>query len=153
MTLFTLLATSSLLSLVISCRRPTLGVTNGKFKPCPSSPNCVSSMANDTSKKHYQPALKIVGSKEESYQSIKAVLAELPRMTIVTDDMPYLHVEFQTKIMRFVDDVEFYFDETSGLIHYRSASRVGYSDLGLNRERMQDINKRYYRLVGSNNLK
>jgi len=51
----------------------------------------------------------------------------------------YLHVEFRSTLFRFVDDVEFVIDEPQGLIHIRSASRVGYSDLGANRKRMEKI--------------
>ena len=126
-----------------------LGLTNGEFKPCPNSPNCVSTMANPTDKVHYAKPLSIETSKKESYELIKKILAEWPRVTIITAESFYIHAEFTTKIMRYTDDVEFYFDESSKLIHYRSASRVGYSDLGLNRRRLEDISDKYYRQLES----
>jgi len=62
----------------------------------------------------------------------------MPRAEIATDKENFLHVEFTSKIFRFVDDVEFYFNEP-GVIHFRSASRIGHSDMGVNRHRIEEI--------------
>lgn len=72
---------------------------------------------------------------------IKTVVAEMPRAKIVILENNYLHVEFRSAFFRFVDDVEFLIDPEEQLIHFRSASRVGYSDFGVNRDRMERIRK------------
>ena len=74
---------------------------------------------------------------------LKGVLSALPRTQIVTETDRYLHVEFTTALMRYVDDVEFHFDETTGTIKFRSASRVGDSDLGANRKRMEQVRRAF----------
>ena len=128
-------------------KKKKLGLEKSRLKPCPDSPNCVGSMEDPTDEVHYLEPLKMTGNLNESRNLIKTILAESPRVEIIVDEDFYLHAEFTTKIMRFVDDVEFYFDEENGLIHYRSASRVGYSDLGLNHKRMQEIRKKYTKKI------
>ena len=66
-------------------------------------------------------------------------MADLPRAKLVEEDEDYLHYEFTSLLLRFVDDVEFVFDDATRTIHFRSASRTGYSDLGVNRRRMEEI--------------
>jgi uncharacterized protein (DUF1499 family) len=73
----------------------------------------------------------------EAKELLKALIASLPRTRLIEEDGEYLHYEFTS--FRFVDDVEFVFDEGSKTIHFRSASRVGYGDLGVNRRRMENI--------------
>ena len=70
---------------------------------------------------------------------MKAVIAALPRTKLVEEDEVYLHFEFTSKLLRFVDDVEFVFDDESKTIQFRSASRIGYGDYGVNRDRMEQI--------------
>ena len=65
----------------------------------------------------------------------------MPRAKLIEEDDSYLHFEFTSLLLRFVDDVEFLFDEESKTIHFRSASRVGYGDFGVNRRRMEEIRK------------
>ena len=67
------------------------------------------------------------------------VLTTLPRTKLVEEDEMYLHYEFTSLLLRFVDDVEFLFDDESKTVHFRSASRTGYSDLGVNRQRMEQV--------------
>ena len=74
-------------------------------------------------------------------QRIKELVEEMPRTKIVTVEDNYLHAEFRSSVFRFVDDVEFLVDPKERAIHFRSASRVGYSDLGVNRRRMEQIQK------------
>jgi len=69
----------------------------------------------------------------------------MKRTTIVAEKEDYLHAEAKSLIFRFVDDVEFYFPATEKLIHVRSASRVGHSDLGVNRKRVEEIRSRFAR--------
>jgi uncharacterized protein (DUF1499 family) len=113
------------------------GIEDGSLRPCPESPNCVSSLSTDTA--HGIEALAYEGDVEEGMRLLKAVMQRLPRTRIVTEEGRYLHVEFTTRIMRFVDDVEFLIDESGGRIDVRSASRVGYGDMGTNRKRVEEI--------------
>ncbi len=70
---------------------------------------------------------------------MKAIIGGLPRTKLIEEEDGYLHYEFTSLLLRFVDDVEFLFDEGSKAIHFRSASRVGYGDFGVNRRRVEDI--------------
>lgn len=127
------LATYSLLSV-----RPTnLGVTEGRLAPCPSSPNCVCTQALD--EQHWMKPLPLTGTPQEAIERIKAAVLAMPRTRIVAEQPHYLHAEFTSRLFRYVDDVEFYVDEGKGLIHFRSASRAGRSDFGVNRARMQQL--------------
>lgn len=105
--------------------------------PCPSSPNCVSTHATDEGHAikpfHYQKP------RAEAKEALKAIIATVPRTKLVDEDESYLHYEFTSLLLRFVDDVEFLFDETTKTVHFRSASRTGYSDLGVNRQRMEQV--------------
>lgn len=119
---------------------PDLGIKNGALKPCPTSPNCVCSQVNDGA--HYIEPLRFAGSPQEAHDRIVNVVESEKRTKIVTAEANYIRAEFTSALFRFVDDVEFYFpegtaDETE--IHIRSASRIGYSDLGANRKRMERI--------------
>lgn len=119
---------------------PKLGVDNGSLIDCPQTPNCVSSQANDN--EHLiQPILFSGSSKEARTHLLKALNGWRHTKITVTQDN-YIRAEFLSKVFRFVDDVEFYFPENEGkgtTIHIRSASRVGYSDFGVNRKRIEQI--------------
>lgn len=91
--------------------------------------------------------LHFKGDLLNSLQLIKKVVLAFPRTTLVVEQATYLHVTFQSALFGFVDDVEFYFDEANKLIHFRSASRTGYSDLGANRKRMDAIVANYLKAV------
>jgi len=104
--------------------------------PCPDKPNCVSTLANDAHKItpiHYKSA------RDVAMQHLLTVLKSMPRTTIVASDAQSVRAEFRTRIFRFVDDAQFVIDDASKTIHFRSASRLGYSDLGVNRKRMEEI--------------
>lgn len=122
---------------MFSSKPTNLGLRDGRLAPCPSSPNCVSTQAED--EPHRVEPIAYTGSTESAMTAIKAVLAEMPRIAIVAEEGNYLHAEATSKILRFVDDIEFFVDEENGVIHFRSASRVGYSDLGANRSRMEQF--------------
>jgi uncharacterized protein (DUF1499 family) len=77
----------------------------------------------------------------EAKQALKEIVRSLPRTNLVEENETYLHYEFTSLLLRFVDDVEFLFDDETKTIHFRSASRTGYSDLGVNRRRMEEIRK------------
>ena len=114
-----------------------LGLTGGKLAPCPDSPNCVSSAATDP--RHAIAPFVLDRSLGAAKEEFKRAIASLPRARLITETDNYLHFEFRSLIFRFVDDVEFHLDEASKTIHVRSASRVGHSDLGVNRRRVETI--------------
>ncbi len=116
---------------------PKLGVKNGKLTECPSSPNCVSTQT--ASESHKMQAIPFSKELDVVMTQIKAVVNAMGSATLVKEQRHYLHFEFKTSLLKFIDDVEFFIDEKSKLIHFRSASRVGYSDLGANRSRMSEI--------------
>ena len=120
--------------------KPELGVTKGRFVPCPETPNCVNSQATD--RDHFITPILLDLPVAQAKSSLMETLGQLPEAKIVTEEADYLRVEFVSKLFRFVDDVEFLFianQETASTIHLRSASRIGYSDLGVNRKRLEDI--------------
>jgi len=107
--------------------------------PCPSSPNCVSTQAPATDERHVIAPYRYRKSRAEAKEALKAAIVSLPRTKLVEEDESYLHYEFTSRLLRFVDDVEFLFDDESKTIHFRSASRIGYGDHGVNRDRMEQI--------------
>ncbi|MGO2511739.1 DUF1499 domain-containing protein [Marinomonas polaris] len=120
---------------------PNLGVSNGKLAVCPDSPNCVSSQAQ-VEDMHYIEPIVLKGSSVEAHGKVLTVLESLKRVKVVVNGNDYIHAEFTSAIFRFVDDVEFLIsEERSGevVIDIRSASRVGHSDFGVNRKRMEAI--------------
>ncbi len=121
-----------------------LGVRDGKLLKMPNSPNAVSSQT-DIEDKKVEP-LKFSGDLEETKAKIIDVINNYKGTKIIKNEKNYIHVVFTTGGMKFKDDVEFYFDENSKIINFRSASRVGYSDMGLNRKRFNEIKKYYDKL-------
>lgn len=105
--------------------------------PCPASPNCVSTQAQHEG--HAIAPFRYQKSRAEAKEALKAMVRVLPRTVLVAEDEDYLHYEFTSLLLRFIDDVEFVFDEEAKTIHFRSASRTGYGDLGVNRRRMEEI--------------
>jgi uncharacterized protein (DUF1499 family) len=108
-----------------------------RLPPCPETPNCVSSQAADAA--HFIDPIPYSGTPVSALERLTSVLATLPRMTITAEQGHYLHAEARSLVFRFVDDVEFLLDTDRQLIHVRSASRSGYSDLGVNRRRVESI--------------
>jgi len=118
-------------------RPDTLGVKDGKLAACPATPNCVSSQAADV--EHKVEAIAYTTSASEALAKVKSVVESMERAAIVQEGNDYLYVEFTSGLMGFVDDVEFYIDDSAKVIHVRSASRLGQSDLGVNRKRVEEI--------------
>jgi uncharacterized protein (DUF1499 family) len=119
---------------------PKLGVMSDQLTPCPSKPNCVSSQATD--KAHYIQPIHFTGTPQEAQDRLLQILNALERTNIIVVQENYIRVAFTSKIFQFVDDVEFYFPATDTehiIIHFRSASRIGYSDLGANQKRIEQI--------------
>lgn len=110
--------------------------TIGEFAECPDKPNCVSSKS--TASPHAIDPIYYKGSQEDARKTVLLIIKSMQRARLVSAHDNFIHVEFTSNLFRFVDDVEFYFQEP-GAIDFRSASRVGNSDLGVNRERMEHI--------------
>ncbi len=107
---------------------------------CGDSPNCVSSV-NEDSRHHVEP-IPFSGSETDACQKIQNVLSSMDGSQIVESEGGYIHAEFKTKLLGFVDDVEFYVDEPTGKIEVHSESRTGYYDFGVNRRRVEEIRHR-----------
>jgi uncharacterized protein (DUF1499 family) len=112
-----------------------LGVKNGKLAACPGSPNCVSSQMADTG--HFIAPLAFRDDPNVAFARVKEILKHRNDTTTIEEGRGYIRVEFRTRL--FVDDGEFLLDPEQRAIHVRSASRLGYSDLGKNRSRMEEI--------------
>lgn len=116
--------------------RPTdIGVVDGKLTPCPNSPNCV--CTTDSDKEHGLDTIAWDKSPNEAIAALKNIINGMERTAIIVESSDYLHAEFTSKLMGYVDDVEFYVKD--GQIQMRSASRLGKSDLGVNRKRIEAI--------------
>lgn len=112
--------------------RPTsLGVSDGQLGTCPDSPNCVSSF--ETRDSHRIEPLTA------TLDQVRTAVSAMQGAQIISEQDQYLYAEFTSRMMRFVDDVEFLADPDSGLVQVRSASRLGHSDMGVNRARIEDI--------------
>ena len=133
-----LIATLVLYLLSMSAAVPNdIGIQNGSLAPLPESPNAVSTQAADPQRT--MPALALEESSADAIKRIAEIVKEMPRTHIVTQSDNYLHAQSTSLIFRFVDDVEFLVSTDEGVIHFRSASRVGHSDMGANRKRMAAI--------------
>lgn len=118
-----------------------LGVKNGKFSPLSKRPNGVSTQTEEIAKK-ISP-LPFKGNLDQTYEKVLKAIASYSQHHIKSQRDQYLHIVFKTGRMKYKDDAEFYFDIEEQLVHYRSASRIGYSDLGLNRQRYEAIRLAY----------
>ena len=107
------------------------------LSPCPHSPNCVSTTSD--SPDHAIAPYRYRKSRTEAKDALKEAVRSMPRTRLVEEEESYLHYEFTSLIMRFVDDVEFLFDDETKTIHFRSASKTGHSDFGVNRKRMEHL--------------
>jgi len=124
--------------------KPELGINNGKLVPCPETPNCVSSQAG--AEEHYIKPITFTGTQQEAKTRLLNIIQSEKRTKILISRDNYIRVEFTSALFGFVDDVEFYFPENQvddKVIHIRSSSRVGYSDLGINRKRIEKIRSKF----------
>ena len=108
-----------------------IGILEGRLANCPDSPNCVCSFESRES--------HTIAPLQANLAQVQQVLMGLPEARIVNSEGNYLYAEFTSRIMGFVDDVEFLYDPDSNVTHVRSASRLGYSDMGANRNRIEGI--------------
>jgi uncharacterized protein (DUF1499 family) len=125
---------------LFSGSRPTnIGVKEGRLAVCPKSPNCVVSQG-EAEAEHAIAPLNYSGNQADAMNVLRQVVAGIDGSEVIEQTDNYLYAEFTSRLMGFVDDVEFYFPaEAPGMIHVRSASRLGESDLGVNRKRIEAI--------------
>lgn len=116
---------------------PEVSTMPTSLAPCPSSPNCVSSEASDDA--HRVAPLRFSGDPSAALRRLRAVIDAMPRARVVSASDTALHAEFTSRLFRFVDDLDCVVDPAAGVIQIRSASRTGYSDLGVNRKRVEQI--------------
>lgn len=114
-----------------------IGVHSGQLAPCPTTLNCVNSQSEES--EHKIEPFTYNSSSQMAMADLKKIIQSFKRTKIITETNNYLYAEFTIPIVGFVDDVEFYLDESAKLIHVRSASRLGESDLGVNRRRIETI--------------
>lgn len=120
-----------------------LGIKKGQLLACPSEKeNCVSSQSTEEAFMIDSFRGKSGENAQQVFSKLKQVIQSMKRTKIVKEESDYLHAEFTTAIMRFVDDVELYVDSTNQVVHVRSASRLGQKDFGVNRKRVEEIRKR-----------
>ena len=119
---------------------PIIGIDKDQMMQCPETPNCVNSQATD--EKHFIQPILLIGTQQEAKNRLLKILTAWKQAKIIVVKDNYIRTEFKSKLFRFVDDVEFYFparETEEVIIHIRSASRVGHSDLGANRKRIEEI--------------
>lgn len=114
-----------------------IGLDNGHLAACPSSPNCV--ISQDSDEKHAIEPIAYNSDRATAKETLLKVLSVVPRTQVIEDTDNYIHAESTSRIFKFVDDAEFYFPEDENVIQVRSAARVGESDLGVNRRRIEQI--------------
>ena len=136
-TVVVILCTALLLSACAGDRPANLGVINGALAACPDSPNCVSSQASD--ERHRIEPFATGDDPDAAFARLAEIVRRRPDATVINSTDTYLRVELRTTF--FTDDAEFLLDRERRLIQLRSASRLGYSDLGLNRRRIEEIRR------------
>ena len=116
-----------------------IGLQDNRLRPCLLDANCVCTEFDADAE-----SLAYGGrSPADARQRLAAVLAKVPRLRVVTSEPDYVHALARSRLFRFIDDVEFRFDDAAGAIHVRSASRLGRDDLGINRKRLADLRGRW----------
>ena len=109
---------------------------------CPSTPNCVSSDAEGHAHKVLPLQLSTIVTAGEAWQAVREFVSTLPRTRIINETDHYLHAECRSAMFGFVDDLELQLRPIEGVIAVRSAARLGYSDLGVNRRRVERLRRR-----------
>ena len=123
---------------ILSCagKRPSnLGISGGVLAACPSSPNCISSDATD--KPHQIEPFQIEAGRADIWKIVRGLVLQLPRTKIIESSTEYIHAECRSAVFGFVDDLELHYRPAENLIAVRSASRLGHSDFGANRRRIE----------------
>lgn len=120
---------------------PPLGIVNGSLVPCPPTPNCVATQDAE----QLMPALPMRGDAAATVDRLARVIEAQPRAVIVERRADYIRAEFRSRLFRYADDVEFHVVASPGEVRFRSASRIGRGDLGVNRARMELLSAAYLR--------
>ena len=129
-------------------KRPDyLGVKDGRLPRPRSTPNCVSSQADPADKQHFIEPLRFKGTVPEAIAAARKAVESMARATVIRQEGNYLYAEFRSALLGFVDDVEFTYDEKAGVLHVRSASRLGRRDFGVNRARVEALRARIERHI------
>jgi uncharacterized protein (DUF1499 family) len=135
---------------VFAGRQPTnLGLRDGRLAPCRPTPNCVSSQADPADTVHYVAPIPFKGAPVEAMAAVRQAVQTMPRAVVVRHEPDYLYARFRSRLLGFVDDVEFAYDEKAGVLQVRSASRLGRGDLGVNRARIEAIRALILRRVSA----
>ena len=125
---------------VFSGKRPDyLGVKDGKLPRCKRTPNCVGSQGDPADAEHTIAPIAFQGSADQAMAAVRKAIEGMARATVIRSEANYLYAEFRSRVMGFVDDVEFLSDASAGVIHVRSASRLGRRDFGVNRQRVEAL--------------
>lgn len=120
-----------------------LSVNKSPLLPCPGSPNCVQS--TDVNHKSFiAPFVVAIGDSVGVWKQLLQVLNEVDSCRIVVEKTNYIKAQFESKLFKFIDDVEFWLDPNTHQIHVRSASRKGFYDFGVNRRRIERIRQLLY---------
>lgn len=110
------------------------GLTDGKLAPCKASPNCICS--DHTEGKHYLPPVEI---SESMWKTLIGYIEGMKGCTVADRKGNYIRLECASSLFGFVDDLELFYDDQKDILRFRSAARLGYSDFGVNRKRMETI--------------
>jgi uncharacterized protein (DUF1499 family) len=116
-------------------------VHSGRLSACPGSPNCVSSQSEEP-RSQIDPIL-FRGDPTKAMEKLRQVIEGMGRTRVVEAHSNYLYAEFESRLLGFVDDFEAYCEAAESVIHVRSASRLGHSDFGVNRKRVEEIRRRF----------
>jgi len=135
--LISIISTAAIFATCCGKLPESMGIKDGKLAECPDKPNCVSSMTKDVS--HFIEPFKYTADFKKAKSALVESIKAQDRSVIISETENYIHAEFKSKVFRFVDDVEFLIDDNFKTIHLRSASRTGYSDMGVNRKRMENL--------------
>ena len=125
----------SILAVFSGTRPDNLGVKDGRLAACKPTPNSVSSQADPPDKEHYITPIAYSGTMPELRHAVES----MTRATVIREEGNYLYAEYKSALMGYVDDVELLLDEKARLVHVRSASRLGRSDFGVNRKRIEEL--------------
>jgi len=133
---------SSTLRDVFSGKRPSnLGVREGRLAQCKRTPNCVSSQTDSGDRVHYIQPIAFAGEPSDAMAALRRALEAAPGARIVAAQPDYLYAECRSRVMGFVDDVEFVLDAAARVFQLRSAARMGRRDFGVNRARIESLRR------------
>jgi len=134
---FALIVTTVGVLSLTSRRRPASGLIGGHLRPCPTSPNCVSSVCGDGT--HLVDPIPVYGDPQSEFERLVGLTQTLPRTELLQLTEDYAHFEVSSRILLFRSDLELHLDVPGHLIHLRSASRVGHSDFGTNQTTIEHL--------------